>query len=228
MNLGVVSSLRNTLLTNIHGWDVRNFLLLCLLAMVAGCSYKAVPLTTPALDVYSSYDNKIRGKYLLYVDASTLNETIKPTGLTCSAHKYPVDLTETLSSSIKQTLDNVVEEVEVVDSPQPASALAARGARGMIVIRGQDMRGRVIAIPGFWTSDMEARMEIVAGVTVDGRSGRLLGKTFEGSGEAMAPAGGACEGGAKAIQDATEQAVKDSLRQMAEALANSERVRAGG
>lgn len=196
-------------------------------AMLSACQYKAEPMAVPSFNVYTSYDGKLPGKYLLHVDATELQKAVKPSDFNCAAHTYPMDVREAFTGSVRQTFGNMVEELEVIQTPANRDELAARGARGMILVRAENIDGRLRAVPGFWMAGMETRVSMAASIVVDGRSGRLLGTTVEGDGEAQADAGVACEGGAASLSRSAEDALKETVTRLAEALGNSERVRTG-
>jgi hypothetical protein len=80
--------------------------------------------------------------------------------------------------------------------------------------------------PGFWSASMDSQAIVVASVSVEGHGGRLMGQTVEGTGFATSDAGGACEGGAKALAQAIGQGMGDVMRKVGEAISNSERMRA--
>jgi hypothetical protein len=73
---------------------------------------------------------------------------------------------------------------------------------------------------------MKTEVVIVSSVYVDGSSGRIFGTTVEGQGIADAEAGIMCDGGAKSLVDASSIAMRDTVRKLAEAMGNSERLRA--
>ncbi|MGN6146882.1 MAG: hypothetical protein ACTHOP_25210 [Mesorhizobium sp.] len=198
-----------------------------LAATVSGCQYKAEPLPIAAYNVYSSYGDKLPGKYLLYVDASALSRSIKPSDMNCAAHTFPIDMRTGFTGSVRKTFEPLVAELQVVDKPVDRADLAAQGARGMIMVKGEELDGRLRVVPGFWQAGMETEVELAASITVDGRNGRLLGSTVGGDGNAQGDAGGFCEGGAKAMTDAAEKAMKQAVGRLGEALTNSERVRKG-
>lgn len=193
--------------------------------LLSGCAYQASPLDAPAVNVVTSYSSKLGGKWLVYVDAAELRENIKPEGVACSFHSFPVDLSGPFPSSVRKTLPNVVNQTEEVEAPVPADRAKTSGARGVINIRGERVRTRLTAVPGFWMASLKADVTLTVSVTVDGPAGRLFGKTFDGNGRGEAEAGVACEGGAKAVAAATEDAQRDVLRRIAEDLANADRLR---
>jgi hypothetical protein len=192
---------------------------------IGGCAYKAEPIAAANYNVVMSYGQKIPGKWLLYSETVALNQTVKPSGLSCSAHKFPLELAEPFKISTLQTLRNVLADVQPVDAPQNSDQLKAQGAKGLIVVRGQEVRPRLDIQAGFWSANMRTEVLIVASVTVDGLNGRLFGQTVEGQGVSDADAGFACEGGAKSLSDSAATATRDTVRKVAEAIGNSERLR---
>lgn len=196
--------------------------------VLSGCAYKADPIAAPSYNVVTSFSTKISGKWLLAVDGASLNQTVKPSGMACAAHNFPLQLSDAFKSSIAQTLRNVFEEIEEIPSPIPGDQVARRGARGLIVVRGEEARGRLDVQPGFWTANMKTEVILVASTFVDGPAGRIFGTTVEGHGIADAEAGMMCEGGAKSLVTASSVAMRDAVRKAAEALGNSERLRNAG
>ena len=196
-------------------------------ALLAGCQYKAEPISVASYNVYSSYDSKLPGRYLLFVDASKLDEPVKPSDFNCAAHTFPLMLSKSFGTSVQKTFANLVTELQIVDHPVSREELKARGARGMIIVRGEDLQAKLRVVPGFWSAGMETEVEISASVTVDGLGGRLLGTTVSGDGSSQTDAGFACQGGAKSLTQSAEQAMKETLERLGEALTNSDRVRKG-
>ena len=192
---------------------------------LAGCAYKAEPITSPAFNVPLSYSSKIPGKWLLHVDASRFQDTVRASGHVCSAHRFPVDLAGAYRSSVHQTLQNVLSEVELVETPVPADQLGGRGAAGVINVRAEAIRARLDVLPGFWSANIRTDIALTSSVTVDGRRGRLFGQTVEGTGTADTEAGFACEGGAKSVSQSASDAMRDNVRRLAEGIGNSPRVR---
>jgi hypothetical protein len=194
-------------------------------ALITGCAYDAKPITTGAVNVVAAYTEKVPGRYALFVEAGELNKIIRPRGLECSAHSFPLDMTESFRSSVAATLGNVVDQVELVATPLQPATLRANGYVGQIAVRGESLEGKLAAIPGFWKATISTTIQISASITVDGPSGRLVGKTVEGIAEREADAGPFCSGGAASVEDAATQAMRKLMQQLGEALANSDRLR---
>lgn len=198
-----------------------------LVSALGGCAYKAEPVASGSFDVVTSYSKKLPGKYLLYVAADQLDTVVRPNQLACSAHSFPIEAATGFRGSVRNTLANLVENVEAVSEPVPLDQLHSRGARGLIVVRADNLDGRLRVEPGFWSANMATEVRITASATVDGKSGRLFGSTFEGLGKGDAGAGFACAGGATSMRESAEKALKEVVRKIGEGIANSERVRSG-
>lgn len=193
--------------------------------LLSGCSYTVEPTSVAEFTAVTAFAEKLPGKYLYYAEGTELKRSITPTGVACSFHTYPLDLADTLANSSRRTLQNYVEDLEVVPSPATVETFDALGARGIIIVRGEDIDADIRAIPGFWENSMEAEVNVTASIQVDGPDGRLLGVTVEGDGNAKMPAGFACGGGADALKQASEEAMRETVRRLAEAVANSELLR---
>lgn len=205
----------------------RSVLAIAAAVALSGCQYKAEPIAVATYNVYSSYDSKLPGRYLLYVDGAKLDEPVKPSDFNCSAHTFPLKLSSSFAGSLQKTLGNLVTEIQLVDHPLSHDEIKAAGARGMIIVKGEELNARLRVVPGFWSASIETEVEIAASITVDGLGGRLLGTTVSGDGKAQGDAGFACQGGAKSLTNSAEEAMKEVLGRLGEALTNSERVRKG-
>jgi hypothetical protein len=92
---------------------------------------------------------------------------------------------DSFRQSVIATLQQLVEEADVVQTPLTVDELAKAGKRGQIIVRADSMEARVEFIPGFWSATGEGHVELTANLTVDGLQGRLLGTTGEGEGTAQ-------------------------------------------
>jgi hypothetical protein len=191
---------------------------------LSSCAYQAQVSSTPAYDTVTSYSKKIPGRWLIYTDAGNLNTIARTETMQCAAHTFPVDFTSGFAGSASGTLNNIFEQTEATDNPNFGSGNG--GSRGIVALRGESIEARLNVMPGFWTNKIVAEVTISASVAVDGRNGRLFGKTLEGRARKEADIGAFCSGGEMAVRVAAEQAQKNLLRKIGEEVANSERVRA--
>ncbi len=195
-------------------------------ASLSACAYQAPVAVTPNLNVYSSYEDKLPGTYVLYVSSEGFNQTIKPTGYQCAAHSFPLDMGNTFKASVVKTMQQLVENLEIVDSPISVEELMRTGKKGMIVVRADNIDARIQFVPGFVTGTAISQVELSANMTVDSKVGRILGTTADGNGNAQSDSGAFCGGGANAVADAADKAMKQLLGQLGERLSNSPRLRA--
>ena len=192
---------------------------------LTACSYEAPTDISPSYDVYSNYDNKLNLNAALYVDADEMEKNVKPSGIACSAHTYPVNAEKAFETSVFKTFENLVRRVELVEKPLDRQQMRARGYNAMLIVEAEDLDVDFKVVPGFWTSEVEADAEITARLTADTRAGRALGTTVEGDEEATSESGAACEGGATAVGEAVEAAIEETMARLGERLSNSTRLR---
>lgn len=192
---------------------------------IGGCAYDAKPVLTGSVNVVTAYSNKIPGKFALFVEPGELNKIIRPRGTNCAAHSYPLNMTEGFRSSVRATFGNIVENIEEVASPLQGASLRANGYKGQIIVRGEALEGKLVAIPGFWTANISTTIQMSASVTVDGHDGRLVGKTVEGMAERESEAGPFCSGGAASVEEAATQALRKLVQQLGETVGNADRLR---
>src|SRR5438105_15370169 len=87
--------------------------------LTSACSYQVQTVSAPQLDVYSNYEHKVPGKWALVVDASQFTHSVKPEGLNCAAHNFPLDLRSSFKQSVIATFENIVDSAEVMDAAVP-------------------------------------------------------------------------------------------------------------
>lgn len=195
-------------------------------SVITGCSYNAPVQISAAYDVNSSYEEKVPGKWAIWIDGSELKDKgVKSASYACSAHKFPVDAAKVFEKSTLNTFSNLVESIERVDNPIPAKKLGELGYTGQIIVEGEDLDVDLTFTPGFFTTSGEAEVEFEASLSAFLQSGKVLGTTVSGSGEGEGDAGSACEGGAKMIGKGAEEGMKKILRKMGERFSSSSKLR---
>lgn len=204
---------------------VTGMVLASLSLAVGACAYQAPVGVNPNLSVYSSYGEKLPGAYALYISTDGFSRDVKPTGLQCSAHHFPINAADGFKQSTVKTIQQLVADLEVVESPLTTDTLRQRGKAGMIVISADSFNPRIQFTPGLWSNTAESTVEISANMAVETPAGRVLGTTAEGSGNAQQNTGSGCGDGAQTLGFATEKAIRQLLGQLGERLSNSPRLR---
>jgi hypothetical protein len=149
---------------------------------LTACTYTAQAPVNPSYNVYTSYQDRLPGKYALVVDGEQLAGDFKVRGTACSFHTYPLDAREAFKISVARTFEQLVEEVDVTDRPLNQAEMLAGGYVGLIRVSGEQIDVDLVVIPGFWTHQMEAEVQMTAALVVDGPDGRLLGTRVSADG----------------------------------------------
>lgn len=205
-----------------------SYLVIGMAGLVSGCAYNVQPVSTKAINIYSSYESKVPGQFAVVLDDSirNVNREIKPVSHVCSAHTYPISIGDSIAVSVKHTLDSVFEQT-VEQSTMPTSeAMTKQGLRGVVLVKMDDFSPRLSCSMGFWSGTCSGSTDISFGVNVRGANGTLLlattvsgSKTFDGD------SGGGCDGGANVLAESITRATKDALERLAERISNSSRLR---
>lgn len=96
-------------------------LVLSLRIAMSACSYNVPTKVSPATNIYSSYEGKIPGKFIVVNDSTMkdIHKSIKSSTYLCSAHKFQLDIDNKLADSVFETADmsieNVLERDEMID-----------------------------------------------------------------------------------------------------------------
>jgi len=194
---------------------------------ISGCAYSVQPVSTRAINIYSAYENKVPGSYVLIMDSTIrdVNREVSPASYICSAHRYPIVVGDSLAVSIKQTLESIFEQVREQGSAPPTDQLNKLGLNGVILVRLDDFSPRVVCHKGFFSGTCTANTDISFGVTVRGSGGILASMAASGAKTTDGDAGGTCGGGATVISDSITRATRDALERLAERLSNSPKLR---
>lgn len=195
--------------------------------MFGGCAYNVQPQISSATNIYSSYNQKVPGRYVVVIDSSMndLHRTVKASSYVCSADSYPVDMSNVFAASIMGTLNQVFHEtVEQSDMPS-ADALKKLGAVGTVFVRLDDFSPRLTCAQGFWSGSCTADTDISFGVEVRDPKGMIYATSVEAEKTSTGDAGQACSGGAVVIARSIKKATRDAMNRMGERLSNAERLR---
>ncbi len=209
--------------------SIKITVLLAACCLSAGCAYNVATTARPALNVYSSNQNKIPGKWAIIVRDDSLQGNAKVQGLACSANHFPLDVRDTFKSSTLLTASNVFQQVEARDATPDVSSYGSGGYAGAVIVNVDTMEARLHWNTGFWTSTPEATMTLIGGVRVLGPTGEVwsFGANAQRDTDGKAAVAG-CGGGADAAAEAFDKAENDFLSQIAGRLADSPEVKSLG
>jgi hypothetical protein len=168
---------------------------------------------------------RIQGKWLFTVEAAALKRSIRPIG-TCAKEVISVDLSEAFNRSVVEALRNLFDDIEQVPSPVPDDAVKAHKAKGVIVVRGGDIVGRVFVEVGVLLSHVNASATVSASVSVEIRKTRVLEAVIDGSSATEADLRGMCAGGQKTFTDVSATAMQNAVKKLTDLLSNAQYLRA--
>lgn len=202
-------------------------LAIILTALVSGCAYKVQPVSTKAINIYSSYESKVPGLFAVVLDDSirNVNREVKPVSHVCSAHSYPITLRDSIAVSVMHTLDSVFEQTVEQSTVPSNETMAKLGLRGVVLVKMDDFSPRLSCSMGFWSGTCSGSTDISFGVNIRGTNGTLLSTSVSGSKTVDGDSGGACGGAANVLAESITRATRDALERMAERISNSPRLR---
>lgn len=146
--------------------------------LVAGCSWNALnsQSTVPFAHVaFSDVEKRHPGKHLLLLSVAGFDHAVAVQGLVCTSHDYPLDAAKSFETSLKKSLANLVEEIEIVSAPMTQKQIKVAKARALITITADRLSGQLLVSPGFLTKDSQATIKMSARVEVL----KPRGKPFE-------------------------------------------------
>jgi hypothetical protein len=198
-----------------------------LFTQLSGCAYNVQPTSTQAVNIYTTFDQKIKGKWILVIDPSVrdVNRQVKPSSYACAAHTYPVAGGDALTNSVRRTMSVIFDEVIEQSTLPSAETLASLGARGSIIVRLDEFAPKITCTPGFWSMSCAGQAEIGFSVVVRLGGEQVVNTQALGSKGSDGDAGAACGGAATVLAEAITRATRDALERLAERVANSQRLR---
>ena len=208
---------------------MRTMIIIGFIFSLFGCSHTVLSTISPAVNIDSSYDGKMKGPVVLVVeyDLKAVNQKVKPSTHICSAHSYSVMLGDDLASSIKATTDAIFEQVVEQSALPTKDEMQEKGIQGTIYVRINRFYPAISFSRGVWETHGVASCDIVLDVTVtDSGNKDLLVTTVEGT--TMAEAGRVhafCGGGTDILSNAISQGIRETMERYAESLSNSDKIR---
>jgi hypothetical protein len=208
---------------------MRTMIIIGFILFLFGCSHTVLSTISPAVNIDSSYGDKMKGPVVLVIeyDLTAANQKVKPSTHICSAHSYPIVVGDDLASSIKATTDAIFEQVVEQPALPTKDQMQERDIQGTIYVRINRFYPAISFSRGVWETHGMASCDIVLDVTVtDSGNKDLLVTTVEGT--TMAEGGRVrafCGGGANILSKAISQGIRETMERYAERVSNSDKIR---
>jgi hypothetical protein len=198
---------------------------LTLISLLGACSHPVTAPSAPALNVYTSYSDKIPGRFALVVEAGGWYKIVKPSSHICAAHDFPFDANSAFKESVKRTVEQLVDQVEIFQTPPTRETMNRDNITGTIIIKADTFEPRLTFVPGFWSGSVSSTIDMSANLTVDGPQGRLLGTSAGASRTSDNSNVGSCADGMHALSDASSKGIRELMERLGERLGNAQKVR---
>ena len=203
-------------------------LIACSLFLVSCAAQDAVPVVSPAVVVPSSMASKLPGKYYLTVETEGLVTVARVGDVNCAAYVFPIDAAGPFEESAFQTLQQVVEQVELRDTAVTPDVLQRESATAQIVLSVEKFEPSILFIPGWVRGKPETKIYLSASVKAEGVSGTLLDTALEATRQARRAEEGGCSVGSDVLAQATANTIREVMERLAETVGNSPSMRSLG
>lgn len=204
----------------------RAFIVALAAVSLGACTYAVKPTSAPAVNIYTTFESKIPGRWALVVeDGGSMNRQITMGSYACSAHTYPFDGTESLATSTRSTLQQVFEAVESRSSAPTREQMQADGLAGVILVRVDTFQPRATCTQSFWTMNCTSNVELSLGVRIDGLEESLFASSVGSQRSADGDAGGACGNVPNVVADAYRNTLRDTMERLAERVGGAPKLR---
>jgi len=198
-----------------------------ILFVLNSCAYNVQPMSAKPVNVYSSYEEKIPGKFVVVIDESLRNvsKDVRPSEYVCGAHHYPLNTGDALANSVEKTMLAVFDNVEFKKSMPTSEEMRHDNIKGALVVMLNEFKPKVKCGMGFWTGSCRAETEISLGIIARGPSGNIYSTAIGGEDYVDGDSGIACEGAANILALSIEGAMQETCERLGERLANSVQLR---
>ena len=196
--------------------------------LASGCSYKAPVESVQNINVYSSYEGKIRGTFdlIVNIDPGLAKRDIKPTSYICGLHHYPVDVQAPVKSSVYSATEKIFEQINERSDIPSTERMASEDKAGYIIVRLKEFEPSISFTPGFFTDTAHASCESGLEVEIRDRQNRKVFETaVSGNRSSTGDGGLQCGGGADVLADAVRKSFREALERYAERLSNTAKLR---
>ena len=199
------------------------FLILLIIPLTAcGSLHQQLIVNSPVSSI-SDFEEKIPGRYALYIGDSYFDRG-GVAWFTCGPYiSYVMNPQPMFHESVRQTLDNLVEDLVVVDAPIPAKQLAQQDFDRQIVVVAEDMYVDTSSKQHFWTADVNINVDMTATLEVYGPEETVLQQSFSSKEEAAGSIVD-CNDAKSIFVEATSKSMEEVMRGMGNALSKTTRL----
>ena len=204
---------------------------LCLVALLSsGCaqSYNAPVESVQNINVYSSYEGKIKGSFdlIINIDPSLAHKDVKPSSYICCAHTFPVDIVSPLRTSIYAATEKIFEQINDRSDIPSQETMLKEFKSGYIIVRLKEFEPAINFVPGFFSGTANASCESALEVKIrDKNNVKAFETAISGNRSASGDAGNMCGGGATVLAEAVKKSLRETLERYAERLSNTAKLR---
>ena len=195
--------------------------LTCLAVM--GCSHEVKVSPTVSPVAYQLIDHKVDGNIAIFIhpDLVDLSKVVKPRSRNCSTASFPIEAGQSIKSSLIKTAQSIFINGEAVDSV-PEN----HGFDGILAAELLDFDVDLKFNEGLWSGTAESWVEMNIKLTFYDSNLNPVWRSVVGyTKKEFSEAGGTCGGGATAISSSMEQCMKNISIQMAEKIAESNKIK---
>ena len=194
--------------------------------ILTSCTHKVAVTTAPTIDIHSSYDEKVQGAWAVIVDESstTFERDISPSSYACWAHSFLFNPGDSIKNSTINALKKVFENIEYKKSTPDIEQMKKENLNGYALVKFEGFNPRIVC-RGFQNQKCSVDVDLELGVDVRGRDGKLVGTSVGSRKTVDGKAGSFCGAISELLGEAYKQALGDSLKEMAEKISNSSKIR---
>ncbi len=208
---------------------MRKMIILGFIFFLSVCSYTVLSKMSPAVNIPSSYEGKMKGPVVLVIDydPKAVNQKVKPSNHICSGNSYSIRVGDDLASSLKATTEAMFDQVVEQSVLPTKDEMREKDLQGAIYVRLSRFDPAISFSRGVWQTDGTASCDIVLEVMVtDSGNQDLLVTTV--SGARTVESGGVgtfCRGGGNILLSAISQGIRETMERYAEKVSNSDKIR---
>lgn len=183
-------------------------ILLASLVLTACSSNVTVQAPTVSVMDFGS-QTKIKGNYAVWLQSGAWKTTVEARGFTCSGWEFPTDFDNAYQQAAQSAFQSSFEKVSFTPNTLKPDELIVQNFDAQIIVYQGSINSAFSVSTGFFTSAMQAEVNMDGTVAVIGHSGVTHQGTARGSGIGVKGSAMSCNAVGDAIMQAGGIAIKD-------------------